>query len=471
MTYVVGGGCCSDASCVAVCPVNCIHPSPGEPDFGQTDGVFIDPQICIDCGACAEACPVDAISPLDQLAADDHRIAANANFYIDNPNRRSDGGLESWGPPSFDAWAAADLPMKVAIVGAGPAGLYAARELLLRSTAEITLLDRLPQVGGLARYGVAPDHPGTRQIVGVLERVVRHPRIHLRLGVEFGRDVDHAQLADSYDAVLYALGAPLSRLAGMEGENETGSCGASDFVAWYNGHPRIDACPVELRGPRAVVIGNGNVAVDIARLLLSDPDRLAAAELSRTVRNALAVSDIREVVLLGRRGPDVAAYSESEFREIVGLPGVTVVVDDSPGVGAAIEAGVGRAGLLSGVRREAVDLSADPLPGRRLVLRFGAAPQRWHDGVLETSDAQPIRAGALISAIGFHSPPIPGLPYADGRVPEVDGRVAGMTNTYVTGWTRRGSRGGLGHNRLCAEETVTALLSDASSRRVALPVV
>nr|WP_219732988.1 FAD-dependent oxidoreductase [Kribbella qitaiheensis] len=432
--------------------------------------MFIDPQVCIDCGACAEACPVDAISPLDQLAADDHRIAANATFYTDNPDRRSDGGLASWGPPSFDAWTAAALPMKVAIVGAGPAGLYAARELLLRSTAEINLLDKLPHVGGLARYGVAPDHPDTRQIVGVLERVARHPRIHLRLGVEFGRDVDHAQLADSHDAVVYALGAPESRLTGMPGEDEAGSCSASDFVAWYNGHPRIDTCPVDLRGPRAVVVGNGNVAIDIARLLLSDPERLARAELGPAVRHALTAGEIREVVLLGRRGPDVAAYSESEFREIVGLPGVTTVVADAPGVGKAIEAGTGRAGLLTGVRREAVDLSADPLPGRRLVLRFGAAPQRWHDGTLDVSDGQPIRAGMLISAIGFHSPPVPGLPYSDGRIPQADGRVVGMTNTYVTGWLRRGSSGGLGHNRLCAEETVTALLSDASSR-IALPVV
>jgi ferredoxin/flavodoxin---NADP+ reductase len=455
MACVVGGGCCSDASCVAVCPVNCIHPAPGEPDFGKTDGVYIDPQVCIDCGACAEACPVDAISPLDQLSADDFRIAANADFYADHPELRSDGGLESWGaPPSFDAWTAAALPLKVAIVGAGPAGLYAARELLLRSTAEITLLDRLPQVGGLARYGVAPDHPATRQIVGVLERVARHPRIRLRLGVEFGRDVDHAGLSATHDAVIYAVGAPQSRLTGIPGEGAAGSCTASDFVAWYNGHPRMEHCPVVLRGPRAVVIGNGNVAIDLARLLLSDPARLATADLSQSVRRTLAASEIREVVLLGRRGPDAAAYSEAMIRELMALPGVAAVVDGSGTP----------TGLLSGVRHEAVDLSADPLPGRRLVLRFDTKPQSWQDGVLDVG-GRSIRAGTLISAIGFQSPPIQGLPYDEqrGLVPHLDGRVVGMERTYLTGWSRRGSNGGLGHNRVCAEETVTTLLADASS--------
>ena len=433
MAFVVGGGCCSDASCIAVCPVNCIHPAPGEPDFGLTDGVYIDPQVCIDCGACAEACPVDAISPLDQLAADDPRIAVNADFYLRHPELRSDGGLESWGPPSFDAWAAAAVPLRVAIVGAGPAGVYAARELLFRSTAEITLFDKLPQVGGLARYGVAPDHPATRQIVGVLERVVRHPRIRLRLGVEFGRDMDHASLAAEYDAVIYAVGAPESRLAGIPGEGSAGSCTAGDFVAWYNDHPSVDTCPVVLRGSRAVVIGNGNVAIDIARLLLSDPARLASADLSDPVRRTLAASGIREVVLLGRRGPEAAAYSEAALHELLELAPL-----------------------------EDADLTIDPLPGRRLVLRFAISPHRWHDGVLETSTG-PIRAGTLISAIGFQTPPLPGLPYDDqrGLVPHVDGRVPGLNHTYVTGWTRRGSTGGLGHNRLCAEQTVSALLADA----------
>ncbi len=398
----------------------------------MTDGVYIDPQVCIDCGACAEACPVDAISPLDQLAADDPRIAVNADFYVRHPELRSDGGLESWGPPSFDAWAAAAVPMRVAIVGAGPAGVYAARELLFRSTAEITLYDKLPQVGGLARYGVAPDHPATRQIVGVLERVVRHPRIRLRLGVEFGRDVDHATLAAEYDAVIYAVGASESRLAGIPGEGTAGSCTAGDLVAWYNGHPRIDDCPVVLRGPRAVVIGNGNVAIDIARLLLSDPTRLASADLTDPVRRTLTASGIHEVVLLGRRGPEAAAYSEPALRELLDLAPL-----------------------------EDADLTVDPQPGRRLVLRFATSPTSWNNGLLETTTG-PIQAGTLISAIGFQSPPIPGLPYDAHRalVPHLDGRVLGLPRTYLTGWTRRGPTGGLGHNRLCAEQTVSTLLAD-----------
>jgi ferredoxin--NADP+ reductase len=205
-------------------------------------------------------------------------------------------------------------------------------------------------------------------------------------------------------------------------------------------------CPVVLRGPRAVVIGNGNVAIDIARMLLSDPARLATADLSDAVRRTLAAGEIREVVLLGRRGPESAAYSEAMIRELMALPGVTTVIDDS--------------------QHPVADLSADPLPGRRLVLRFTTEPRGWQDGLLDVGADRPIRAGTLISAIGFQSPPIPGLPYDEERcrVPQVDGRVAGLENTYVTGWSRRGSTGGLGHNRLCAEETVTTLLADAAAR-------
>jgi ferredoxin--NADP+ reductase len=413
VSYAISGECCSDASCVSVCPMNSIHPSPGEPGFGTGASLFVDPRTCIDCGACADICPVDAAKPADLSAPED--VARNAEYFA--AREPLDGlDLDSWRAPSYEVWGGG--PRRVLVVGAGPAGMYATRELLLRTTAEVTLVDRFARVGGLVRYGVAPDHPQTRQIISSFERIIRHPRVRWRPGTE-------AAELSGYDAVVHAVGAYESRRLGFAGE-----CTASEFVAWYNGRPGA-SLPVELAGPRAVVVGNGNVALDLARMLVSDDDRLAAMDVSAAVRRTLASSGIKEVVLVGRRGPDRAAYTESALREL------TVAAGD------------------------------------RVSFRYHARPLGWSAAGLELDDGETIAAGNLFSAIGFVGRPVAGLPFdaERGVVPNVRGAVVGRPGHYVAGWIKRGARGGIGVNKACAQETVLALISDsrAASRVRASP--
>ncbi|ADB34205.1 4Fe-4S ferredoxin iron-sulfur binding domain protein [Kribbella flavida DSM 17836] len=492
MTYVIAGDCCADARCVSACPMNCIHPSPGEPGFGTTDGLFIDPRTCIDCGACAEVCPVDAAQPADKAAPID--VALNAAYFAERPAVDA-LDLDAWEPPRFDRWTGG--PRRVAVVGAGPAGMYATRELLQRSTAEVTLIDRLPVVGGLARFGVAPDHPLTKQILGTFERIAAHPRVRWQPGTE----AVAAELERRYDAVVHAVGAFRSRRLGIPGEHGERSCPAAEVVAWYNGRPGAQQVPVELTGRRAVIVGTGNVALDLARLLISTPERLAGLDLPAAVRETLRASEITEVVILGRRGPESAAYTGSAFRDLRALDGVEVVLDDTDvpaelsrqedadGAWGTTRTPAGaparstdrrphprqaaqgadaqcteRLELLRGVRREPVDLANEPRPGRRVVLRFGATPTRWDPAAgLSTAAGDLIRAGNLFTAIGFVGQPVDGLPFDGvlGIVPNVRGAVIGRPGHFVTGWIKRGARGGIGVNRACAEETVRTLLTGA----------
>lgn len=429
MSYTISGECCSDASCVAVCPMNCIHPAPGEPGFGTGVGLFIDPRTCIDCGACAEACPVDAALPTDRAALVD--VERNAAYFADRPPL--DGlDLDAWAPPQYQHWGRG--PHRVLVVGAGPAGMYATRELVLRSAAEVTLVDRLAEVGGLVRFGVAPDHPQTKQILSTFERIAGHPRVRFLPGT------DASDLEPDFDAVIHAVGGYQSRRLSIPGEDAAGSCSAESFVAWYNGRPGA-RLPVELVGPRAVVVGNGNVALDLARMLLSDERRLDGMDLPPDVRRTLATSGISEVVVLGRRGPREAAYSDSALQELLSLPNVVV---DFPGV-----------------RRAQVDLASPPEPGRRVVLRFDARPVSWSASGLQLDTGKVIAASNLFTAIGFSGRPVPGLPFDSDRgvVPNVLGAVVGRPGHYVAGWIKRGAHGGIGVNKACAQETVRELLS------------
>ncbi|MFI5695281.1 FAD-dependent oxidoreductase [Kribbella sp. NPDC051586] len=420
MTYAISGECCSDASCVAVCPMNSIHPSPGEPGFGTGASLFIDPRTCIDCGACAGICPVNAAQPADQAAPED--VERNAAYFADRePLEATD--LDTWEAPSYQVWGGG--PRRVLVVGAGPAGMYATRELLLRTTAEVTLVDRLEQVGGLVRYGVAPDHPGTKQIIETFERITRHQRVRWLPGGD-ARELRGAdgQLPDGFDAVIHAVGARGSRRLVIDGEDA--ACSAEEFVAWYNGRPGA-TLPVELAGPRAVIVGNGNVALDVARILLSDEKRLRAMDVSPGVRSVLAASGIKEVVLLGRRGPGEAAYTEPALRELFAAA------------------------------------------GDRVELRYHARPAAWTADGLKLESGETIAAGNLFTAIGFEGTPIDGLPFDRDRgiVPNVRGAVVGRPGHYVAGWIKRGARGGIGVNKACAQETVMTLVS--SSRVPASP--
>ncbi|MFE7559817.1 4Fe-4S binding protein [Kitasatospora sp. NPDC057500] len=498
MAYAITRTCCNDASCVSVCPVNCIHPTPDEPDFGRTDMLYIDPAACIDCGACADACPVDAVLPADRLTGPDAVYRdLNRDRFRDHP------ADHAWGAPVFPRSLPAGLdlgagPLRVAVVGTGPSAGYTAQALLRSTGAEITMIDRLPVTGGLLRYGVAPDHQSTKRIAESFAPVLHDPRLRVHLNVEVGTDVGHAELADHHHAVVYAVGAAADRRLGVPGEDLPGSVPATTFVRWYNAEPTVPADAVTLpgdpgpgreqrpgreqwpgreQGPgaeRAVVIGNGNVAVDVARILLTDPDRLAVTDIADHALAALRRSAVREVVLAARRGPGHAAWSAPEFRALTQLPGVDVVVDDHPEADAVP--------LLAGLPRVRLDGAAPPRPGRRIVLRFHATPaELLGDGRVEAvrfaGTDELLHTALVVRSIGHRGVPVPGLPFdeAAGAVPHRGGRVLDpatgrpLPGSYLVGWAKRGPSGGIGANRACAEETVHALLDDAVAGLLPVP--
>ncbi|MER5371232.1 FAD-dependent oxidoreductase [Streptomyces sp. NPDC002722] len=485
MTYAITQTCCNDATCVAVCPVNCIHPTPQERAFGSTEMLYVDPKTCIDCGACADACPVDAIFPVDSLPASQAGYAAinEAYFAGQEPGPDSTGpNFHHWNAPSFERSLPSDFaPIRVAVVGTGPAGMYAAEDLLLHTNAEVTLVDRLPVAGGLVRYGVAPDHPATKKVGDTFARFHDHPRVRMHLGVEIGKDITAAELAAHHDAVIYAVGASTDRRIGVPGEELPGSISATAFVAWYNSHPEVAPDAVDLSSRRVVVAGNGNVALDVARILVADPAALAGTDIADHALAALRASKVREVVLLGRRGPEHAAYSASELLALKHLPGVELVVDDhDPRTAATIDGAAAgeKAGLLRGLARETVDWSRTPGSERRIVFRFHSAPVQ----VLGDDAVRAVRvtggpgeldipAGTLLRAVGYRGVPVAGLPFdeATGTVPHEGGRVKGMPGTYVVGWIKRGPSGGIGANRACAAETVGTLLDDAVAGSLPAP--
>ncbi|OLT45223.1 ferredoxin-NADP reductase [Saccharomonospora sp. CUA-673] len=479
MVFAITQTCCNDATCVSVCPVNCIHPTPDEPDFGSTDMLYIDPRSCINCGACADACPVDAIFPVDMLSESLKPYAeVNARYYEERPVSHDVLGsspvFHNWGPPTFDRTISSDFPAPdVAVVGSGPAGMYAVEDLLLHTSARVTLIDRLDVAGGLIRFGVAPDHPSTKRIDETFARYREHPRLTMRLGVEVGKDVTVDELAAKHDAVIYAVGASSAKSLGIAGEQLPGSVAATEVVSWYNSHPdAVDV--VDLSARRAVLIGNGNVALDVARILSSRPGSLEDTSISRAALSALRDSDVREVVLLARRGPENAAYTEPEILALTKHPDFDVVIDnhDERVAKAIAEARPGdKAYLLRDVRQEAVDWSSRPAQERRrIVLRFHSSPvevlgEGGSVSGLRTTGADStvdIDAGMVVRAVGYRGVPVPGLPFdeATGTIPNTAGRVEGRAATYVVGWIKRGPSGGIGANRTCAQETVAGLLDD-----------
>ncbi|MFE0022194.1 FAD-dependent oxidoreductase [Amycolatopsis sp. NPDC059021] len=476
MAFAITQTCCNDATCVSVCPVNCIHPTPDEPDFGTTEMLYVDPKSCIDCGACADACPVDAIFPVDSLTESLKPYAGiNAAFYADRaPAAAGDPApnFHAWGPPVFDRDIPSDFaPLDVAVVGTGPAGMYAVEDLLLHTGSRVTLIDRLPVAGGLVRYGVAPDHPSTKKIGETFARFHNHPRLRMRLGVEIGRDVTVDELAAQHDAVIYAVGASSARSLGLPGEDLPGSMAATEVVAWYNGHPDTPADAIDLSAERVVVIGNGNVALDVARILTADPATLEGTTIAPEALARLRSSKVREVVLLARRGPDAAAYTGPELLALAQRKNVDLVVDThDPEIARAIDTAAegSKAALLRDVARETVDWSVPPRhENRRIVLRFHSAPleilgDAQVRGLRVTGDVS-IPAGQVIRAVGYRGTPVPGLPFDEetGTIPHTGGRVEGRPGTYVVGWIKRGPSGGIGANRACAHETVGSLLDDA----------
>jgi ferredoxin--NADP+ reductase len=479
MAYVVTQSCCADASCVVACPVNCIHPAPGEPGFGTSEMVYIDADSCVGCGACATACPVGAMVPDAALTTKQLPfIELNAAYYDAFPH--ADRTPLALVPQQRRLTRRG--PFRVAVVGAGPAGLYTADELLKHPEIEgVDVYDRLRTPYGLVRHGVAPDHASTKQVTRLFEAIERQPRFRYFLGAPVGavgtEGVTLADLRESYHAVVYAVGASADRNLDIPGEDLAGSIPATAVVGWYNGHPDQRDLDVPLAHERAVVVGNGNVALDVARILSRPLTVLEGTDLAPEPLEQLRASNVREVVVLGRRGPAQAAFTVPELIGLAGLDDVDVIVEADPELLAGDDQ---RSQLL----RELADRTpSDDPERRRIVLAFTSSPVEilGEDGRVTgvrvarnelvatadgdvraraTDDVRTIETGLVIRSVGHRGLPVADLPFDDttATVPNDGGRVE--PGVYVVGWIKRGPNGFIGTNKTCAQETVEAILDD-----------
>jgi ferredoxin--NADP+ reductase len=366
--------------------------------------------------------------------------------------------------------------LRVAVVGSGPAGFYAAGALLAGDVpVEVDMIERLPTPWGLVRLGVAPDHPKIKSVSRAFEKIALQPGFRFLGNVEVGRDVSHEELLEHYDAVVYAVGAQSDRRMGIPGEDLPGSWAATEFVAWYNGHPDFQQLEFDLSGERAVVIGNGNVAVDVARMLALTPDELAGTDTTDAAIDVFNGAGIREIVMVGRRGPAQAAFTTPELRELGDLAGADVIVDPADLEGAVPTDTNSERNLE--VLREYAAREPTGKP-KRLVLRFFWSPARLlgdtHvEGVefvrntldadmraVATDEHETLPAGIVFRSVGYRGVELPGVPFDErsGIVPNEGGRVA--PGVYVAGWIKRGPSGVIGTNKKDATETVELLLED-----------
>jgi ferredoxin/flavodoxin---NADP+ reductase len=392
-------------------------------------------------------------------------------------------------------------PARVAIIGSGPAGFYAAGHLLKESEVEVDMIERLPTPHGLVRSGVAPDHPKIKTVTRVYEKTAAHPRFRFFGNVELGRDVSVEELREHYHAIVYAVGAAADRPLGIAGEELKGSWAATDFVGWYNGHPDYCDLDFELGSERAVVVGNGNVALDVARMLTLAQAELAMTDVADHALEALRESAVREVVVVGRRGPAQAAFTNPELLELGEMEGVDVIVD-----GEELEQALAVADANMGptsernvkVLREYAERPPRGEP-RRIVLRFLLSPVELlgdhaggvsgvrlvrnelvagTDGSLRaqaSEEQERIAAGFVLRAVGYRGRPLPGVPFDEQRgvIRNEGGRVcdpqagAVCPGEFVVGWIKRGPTGVIGTNKKDAQETVDAILEDLA--RGALP--
>ncbi len=396
--------------------------------------------------------------------------------------------------------------LRVAVVGSGPAGLYAAEALVKQAALlpapvriAVDVLDRLPTPFGLVRYGVAPDHKSIKSVANYLRRVLESPGVNFAGGVALGTHVTREDLLASYNAVIYATGAMRDRRLGIPGEDLPGSYAATNFVNWYCGHPDIDHSAFTLDAESVAVIGVGNVAVDVARILARDPAELEQTDIPEPVMAALRASKVREVHVIGRRGPAQAKFTTKELRELGELPGVHVWTDpaemdltegfDRSGESAALAAADRR------VRGNLVALTGwagapegtAEGPDRKLRMRFWLRPVEIEaspsgtvaglhlertrltaGGVFEgTGEFETLDAQMIMRSVGYQSVPLPGVPFDERThtIPNASGRVLSgsgepLPGEYVAGWLKRGPTGVIGTNKGDAAETVQALLAD-----------
>ena len=367
---------------------------------------------------------------------------------------------------------------KVAIVGAGPAGYFAAQALQNLQTEElqftIDMIERLPTPWGLVRSGVAPDHPKIKTVAKVFEKIATAGNFRLFGGVELGTDISIEQLKEIYDAVVIATGSSIGKKLGIPGEDLPGSISAAQFVPWYNAHPDFADFNVDLNGTTAVVIGAGNVAMDVARMLALEPSELDPTDTADHAIDALKASEIREVVISARRGPEHAAFTSPELRELPKLEHTNVLMAKSD-----IEAAIVRAG--SEIEKDTKsNLDAMLLISekeatshdRTMKFQFLATPVeikgsgKVEEVVFQKTGSDEnfsIKCGLVITAIGYEAASIPGIPYERGKVVNNEGRVS--ENLYVVGWAKRGPSGVIGTNKSDAADVMKLLVEDLKAAK------
>ena len=387
--------------------------------------------------------------------------------------------------------------LRVAVVGSGPAAFYAAGALLASEdpSVELDMIERLPTPWGLVRLGVAPDHPQLKTVSRAFEKIAARPGFRFLGNVEVGRDVMQDELASLYDAVIYAVGSQTDRHLGIPGEDLRGSWAATELVAWYNGHPDYQQLAFDFTHERAVVVGNGNVALDVARMLVLTRGELAPTDTTDRAIDAICGSGIREIVVLGRRGPVQAAWTSAELQELGELEGADVVVDPAElelddASAAELEAASNVVQRNMEILRELAAREPQGKP-KTVRLRFRVSPvailgeerveavevvhnRLEPDGrgsvrAVATDEGERIDCGLVFRSVGYRGVALPGVPYDErtGTIPNEEGRVTGdLPGLYCAGWIKRGPTGVIGTNKKDATETVELLLEDARAGRL-----
>lgn len=393
-------------------------------------------------------------------------------------------------------------PYYVAIVGSGPSGYFAAASLLKAAGPDaerdvrIDMLEMLPTPWGLVRSGVAPDHPKIKSISAQFDKTALDPRFRFFGNLVVGDHVHPAELAERYDAVIYAIGAQSDRALGIPGEELPGSVAAVDFVGWYNAHPHFEEMAPDVSGGRAVVVGNGNVAIDVARILVSDPDILGETDIADHALESLHARGVEEVLIIGRRGPLQAPFTTLELRELGDLEAlgdVDVVVDPADFADITDE-DLEAAGKTVRNNIKVLRGYADTTPKgakRRIVFRFCTSPieikgeSRVESIVLgrnelvsgadgrvsakDTGEREEVPAQLVVRAVGYRGLPTPGLPFDErsATIPHTGGKIEGSRNEYVVGWIKRGPTGVIGSNKKDSQDTVDTVMADLATAELA----
>jgi len=399
-------------------------------------------------------------------------------------------------------------PLRVAIVGAGPTGFYTAEQLFKQKqyTVEVDMYERLPTPFGLVRYGVAPDHQKIKSVTKIFDRVAKKPGFRFFGNVELGKDISVADLRNYYHQIVYTTGAQTDRSLGIPGEELDGSYAATEFVAWYNGHPDFRECKFDLSVERAAVVGVGNVAVDVCRILSRTPEELARTDIADYALEALRESNIREVYMIGRRGPAQAAFTTPEIKELGELEDAEVWVPPAEAtLDELSEQALAESSDRATTRKvEIIQSYAEERPtdkSRKLVLRFLVSPVEFigdENGHLQaiklvknelykteagtlrprhTEEYETVPMGIAFRSIGYRGVPLPGVPFKEswgvilneaGRVIDSDSGEP-VTGEYTAGWIKRGATGVIGTNKPDAAETVDAMMDDLAGGQILDP--